>query len=290
MIKTATKLLIVCLTVSTLYAWDISGLGNVLDGVTSALKVADAAVKAAEDITPEQEYYIGRAVSATILKKYKLYKNDSLNDYISKVGLLLSLNSKLPYTYGGYSFAVLDSDEINAFAAPSGMIFITKGMLRICDSEDALAAVLAHEIAHVQNRHGIRSIEKGRITSFLTIAAGEGAKQFGGKDVAQITKIFEDSINDIVNTMVTNGYSRAYEYEADKDAIDILKKTGYENYKMLAMLENMKQGLAEHSGGFNDTHPAPQDRIDELKLIVSDDEQNIPTVRTARFAEATKKL
>lgn len=290
MIKTATKLLIVSLTVSTLYAWDISGLGNVLDGVTSALKVADAAVKAAEDITPEQEYYIGRAVSATILKKYKLYKNDSLNDYISKVGLLLSLNSKLPYTYGGYSFAVLDSDEINAFAAPSGMIFITKGMLRICDSEDALAAVLAHEIAHVQNRHGIRSIEKGRITSFLTIAAGEGAKQFGGKDVAQITKIFEDSINDIVNTMVTNGYSRAYEYEADKDAIDILKKTGYENYKMLAMLENMKQGLAEHSGGFNDTHPAPQDRIDELVLIISDDEQNIPTVRTARFAEATKKL
>lgn len=291
---------LLCAVTLSLHAWELPSLesvGGAISGVVphgdkivSAIKVGKAGMKAAEDITPEQEYYIGRAVSATILSKYKLYNNKTLTDYVSKIGLLLSMHSKMPYTYNGYNFAILDSDEINAFAAPSGMIFITKGMLKICDSEDALAAVLAHEIGHIENRHGVRSIEKGRITSFLTVAATEGAKQYAGGAVGELTSIFEDSINDIVNTMVTNGYSRAYEYEADKSAVEILKSAGYANSKIIDMLEGMEKGLKAHSGGFNDTHPAPQDRIDELKSVVKSSSGNIPSSRVSRFGAATKKI
>ena len=299
MLKIA-NLIIALVGASALCAWELPKLDSISealsgvvphgDKVKSAFTIGKAAAKAAEDITPEQEYYIGRAVSATILSKYKLYKNAQLTDYVSKVGVVLSLCSKTPYTFGGYSFAILDSEEINAFAAPSGMVFVTRGMVRLCDSEDALAAVLAHEIAHVQNRHGIRSIEKGRMTSLLSTVAGEGIKQYGNKNIGKLTTMFEGSINDIVNTMVTSGYSRAYEYEADKDAIEILKKAGYRTDKIVSMLENMKQGLKAHSGGFGSTHPNPQDRIDELKSSIGEAQELIPDVRTSRFGAEIKKL
>jgi beta-barrel assembly-enhancing protease len=292
------KISMICAMALSLNAFDFSSLGAIGDAVggtgnsklDSALKVVSAASKASEDITPEQEYYIGRAVSATILSKYKLYNNKKLTDYVSKIGTLLSMNSKMPYTYDGYSFALLDSEEINAFAAPSGMIFVTKGMLRLCDSEDALAAVLAHEIAHVQNRHGIKSIEKSRVTSLLTTVATEGAKQYGNKDTAKLTTIFQDSISDIVGTMVTSGYSKTTEFEADKDAIEILTRTGYRSDKIVVMLENMKKGLKEHSGGFGATHPSPDERIGQLKTALRADQPSIPSVRTSRFSAEIKKL
>lgn len=285
---------------SSLNGWELPALDKIgeaiggslphADKIKSAFTVGKAAAKAAEEITPEQEYYIGRAVSANILSKYKLYNDKKLTAYVSKIGLLLSTHSKAPYTFGGYSFAVLDSEEINAFASPGGMIFATKGMIRLCDSEDALAAVLAHEIAHVQNKHGIKSIEKGRLTSFFSTVAGEGLKHYGNKNIAQLTNIFEGSINDIVNTMLLNGYSKAYEYEADKDGVEILKKAGYKEDKILSMLENMKNGLKTHKGGFGSTHPDPKDRIEELKPIVGVTAEEIPSVRKERFAAETTKL
>jgi beta-barrel assembly-enhancing protease len=86
----------------------------------------------------------------------------------------------MPETFGGYHFLILDSDEINAFAAPGGLIFVTRGMLRCCDSEDAVAAVLAHEVGHVQHQHGIQTIRKPALTSAFTILAAEGAGPWAG--------------------------------------------------------------------------------------------------------------
>lgn len=100
---------------------------DIQKGINLGMKVYDAS----EEITPEQEYYIGRSVAASILNKYKIYNNTKLNSYVTSIGTLLAMHSPRPEIFGGYHFTVLDSDEINAFATPGGFIFITRGMINM---------------------------------------------------------------------------------------------------------------------------------------------------------------
>ncbi|MCK9197166.1 MAG: M48 family metalloprotease, partial [Syntrophales bacterium] len=174
----------------------------------SISKSTRAVSKSLEDFTPEQEYYIGRSVGATVLVKYQGLANTKANSYLNVLGQTLAQASDMPELFGGYHFLVLDSDDINAFATPGGHVFITRGLIRCCRNEDALAAVVAHEIGHIQLRHGMRAIEKARTTEALTILAQEGAKSFGSQQVAQLTQSFGGVISDITNTMIKNGYSR----------------------------------------------------------------------------------
>ena len=163
----------------------------------SIRKSSAALAKTFEDITPEQEYYIGRTVGATVIKAYPVYDDPKATAYLNRLGQSLARFSDKPETFAGYHFLVIDTDEVNAFAAPGGFIFISRGMIRLCSNEDELAAVLAHEIGHVQLQHGLQAIEKGRLSSALNVLAMEGAKSFGGKELAELTDAFEDSITDI---------------------------------------------------------------------------------------------
>ena len=235
----------------------------------SITKTTAAAAKAFESITPEQEYYIGRAVAATILQSYRPYDDKTVNHYLTVLGQALALASDRPETFGGYHFLVLDTDEINAFAAPGGLILVTRGLLRCCKYEDAVAAVLAHEIAHVQCQHGLKAIKKSRITAAVTVAAAEGAKQLGGQQLAELTKTFEDAVNDIIATLVNSGYSRATEREADREAVKLLKRVGYNPTALKEMLEEMQRRMKPTDGGFAKTHPEPAERIREIEPLLS---------------------
>lgn len=244
-------------------------------------RVSDAVSKAAETISPEQEYYIGRTVGAVITNKYRVYQNNAATDYINVMGQTLSKFSDMPETFGGYHFLILDSDEINAFAAPGGFIFISRGLLRCCKDEDAVAAVLAHEIGHIQYRHGIESIDDSRMTSAVTTVLAEGAKNLGGRDLANLTAAFEGSISDITNKLVTSGYSREYENQADKAAVTIMKRAGYTPGALVSMLEVMEKRMKPDGIDFAKTHPSPRSRIE----AVSD----IPGV-SSQYSENTKRL
>ena len=202
----------------------------------SIKKAGSAVEKTFESITPEQEYYIGRTVGAVIINKYRAYDNETANHYLNVLGQTLAQFSDRPETFGGYHFLLMDSNEINAFSAPGGLIFISRGMLSCCKSEDALAAVLAHEIGHVQHQHGLQAIKKSRLNSAFTILAAESAKQFGGKDLKNLTEAFEGSINDITATMMNSGYARSCEREADKSAVEIMRRAGYDPSGLTAML------------------------------------------------------
>jgi predicted Zn-dependent protease len=250
------------------------------DSITRSTK---AVGKTFEDITPEQEYFIGRAVAASVLYQYRPYDQAELDHYVNVVGQTLAQASNRPQTFGGYHFQVIDSPEINAFAAPGGLILVTRGMLRCCKSEDALAAVLAHEIAHVQNQDGLRAIKTSRLTSALTIIAAEGAKQYGGQELAQLTQAFEGSVGDVVNTLVTNGYSRELERQADEDAIAILKRVGYNPYALVDMLTVMKTQLKPGGAGFGKTHPDPQERISAIQTLAGKPGKTPPAARQSRF-------
>ena len=95
-----------------------------------------------EEITPEQEYYIGRAVAGTILEKYNVYNSAKMQKYLNEICSAIVINSDKPVLYKGYYVAILDTDEVNAFATSGGHILVSRGLLQCAKSEDALAAVL----------------------------------------------------------------------------------------------------------------------------------------------------
>lgn len=254
-------------------------------------RTATAFDKTFKDITPEQEYYIGRAVSATVLRTYQPLDQEAANRYLNVLGQALAQVSDKPETFAGYHFQILDSNEVNAFAAPGGFIMVSRGLLRCCTSEDAVAAVLAHEIGHVQGAHGLRAIKTDRLTSALTIMASEGAKTFGGEEVAELTKTFEGSIGDITSTMMNRGYSRGLEREADASAIKILRRVGYDSNALVDMLRQMKKNLKPGGLDFAKTHPDPEDRIADVQLLIGSASRSpIPAARQQRFATALGKI
>jgi len=254
-------------------------------------RASKAVAKTFADITPEQEYYIGRAVAATVLLTYKPYQNDMANRYLNLLGQTMASASDKPETFGGYHFLILDSDEINAFAAPGGFIFVSRGMLRLCQNEDDLAAVLAHEIGHVQHEHGLQAIKSSRLTSALTILAAEGTKSFGGEELAELTEVFEGSISDITSTMMNSGYARSAEREADESAIVIVKRVGYNPNGLVEMLKEMKKRLKPGGTDFAKTHPDPNDRIKDIEDILGRySVVSVPVVRQKRFERNLKGI
>lgn len=231
----------------------------------SIVKSGKAVARGFEDITPEQEYYIGRAVGASLLSQYPPFENRAANRYVNILGQALAQRSDLPETFNGYHFLILDTNEINAFAAPGGLIFVSRGMLRCCRNEDAVAAVLAHEIGHVEHRHGLQAIKKSRLTAALSTLAMEGAKNLGGRELAELTRTFENSITDITATLVNSGYSLAFEKQADNSAVTILQRIGYDPNGLVDMLDQMNTRLSPGSPGFGRTHPSPGVRIANIQ-------------------------
>ncbi len=260
------------------------------DYAESAIKSGEAVARSMEDFTPEQEYYIGRAVTATLFGTYRPLNNKAANEYVNTLGQSLALFSEMPLTYAGYHFQIVDSDEINAFAAPGGFILVTRGLIRCCPNETALAAVLAHEIAHVQNRDALRAIQKARITEALGIIGSETIKHTAGAELKQLTGIFADSVGDVMTGMVNNGYSRSYEYEADQGALGILDRAGYDPSGLVLMLQDMQSRLVSGRADFAKTHPAPADRIGKLAGLNAGAMAKEPSSRMSRFRKAVGSI
>lgn len=241
------------------------------------VKSGDAASKAAEEINPEQSYYIGRAVGATILGRYTLdMGNAELSAYLNRIVRALAVNSPLrqeldsssPFEpFNGYHVGILDSQEINAFATSGGHIFVTKGLIACAGSEDALAAVLAHEMAHIQLQHGIEAIKADRRKQVVTALAELAGTAAGGTALAEVTELFSESVTDVVNTLYT-GYTKEQEFTADALAVTFLASAGYEPSGLIEMLRTLAQAQASKPGGLSQTHPAPMERINNVQSRV----------------------
>lgn len=269
------------------------GIGGILSGdqVESILRGAKAVQKTWENLTPEQEYYIGRAVAAQVFQTYRPLDLPAANAYLNLLGQSLAVFSDRPETFGGYHFLLLDSDEINAFAAPGGLILVTRGMVRCCENEDELAAVVAHEICHVEKKHGLKAIKQGRLTEAFTIIAAESTAQSGNEQLASLTREFQGSVGDVVKTLTTSGYSRDQERDADAAAVRVLRHAGYPDNAMITMLERMDKRLADTRGlGFAKTHPSAHSRIDSLRDAIKGTGSVSDPVRQQRFSAAMQPL
>jgi predicted Zn-dependent protease len=248
----------------------IAGATGVIDQNTAnAISVSSKAIgSAAEEITPEQEDYIGRAVAAYLLSSYKIWNgNPALTSYLNLICTAITINSPRPDVYNGYHAAILDSNEINAFATSGGHIYITRGLISAAKSEDALAGVIAHEVAHIQLQHGIKAIKNSRATQAIIITGTSVTGAAAGMNVSQLTEVFNESIGEIVTTLVNNGYSQTQEFEADNTAMKLMASAGYNPSGLIDMLRELNS-VQRSGSGFGKTHPTPAQRITNAEKTV----------------------
>ena len=290
----ATLVLAGCQAVKQGAADIIASTGKVSQAdAESLVKTVDAVRTSFAEITEEEEYYIGRATAALILSKYKAYPNAALSGYINTMGTAIAYSSDRPETYGGYHFAVLDTGEVNAMAAPGGFIFVTKGLVERCPDEETLAAILAHEIGHVAERHGLQSIKKSRLIDAFKLIGGEASRQFDSETLAKVTGVFEGVLGDVVETLVERGYDRKFEYEADKLALSFAVRTGYSPDGLSEFLAGMEDNKPSGpAAGWFKTHPSAADRLARVKSGIGalGEVPAKDAARTARFSAAVKVL
>lgn len=274
-------------------------LGSTLLGSTGLVSSSQASAlfsaggklaKAATPLSEEEEYYLGRGVSAVILSRYQPLRNQPVQNYVSKVGATVAAYSNRPETFSGYHFMVLDSAEINAVSAPGGFVFISSGFLKLIHNEDELASVLAHEVGHIALGHGVKAISQSNLTQAVTILGKEAATSSATGVSAELVSVFGDSIKDVTNTLLTKGYSRGQEYDADHYAAELLKSAGYNSHELVSMLTTL-QAQGESSTGWYSTHPTPKKRISEVSEYLAQTEAKAgEETRTRRFKSALKSL
>lgn len=256
------------------------------DQKAAIINTEEAFRKSFEELTEEEEYYIGRAVAATILSRYKVYSHTNLTRYINRVGRAVSLASSRPEIYNGYRFMLLDTDEVNAFAAPGGFIFITRGMLALIRDEESLAAVLAHEVGHVAGRHGLGAIKKSRLVEAFAVLGKETGSAWNQKELIKLTEHFDGAVGDIVRALIEKGYSRSQEEEADRYAVQFAAAIGYEPEGLVRFLEKMEKSTKDSGKpGMLKTHPSAKDRRKSVAAAVKDrtSQGTDPAPRVARF-------
>ena len=233
-------------------------------------RVAEQAQKAMRPMTEQEENYLGRAVAATLLGQYRLERNEALTRYLNQIGRLVSLASDRPETYGGYHFAILDSPEVNALSCPGGIIFVTRGMLQKTRNEEELAAILAHEVAHVSHKDGLAAIQKALGAQVVTTLGTEATKKLSGADIAKLLSLFEGSVGDVVKTLMVKGYSRDQEGQADLGALTYTQRAGYNPNGLVQILETLGQGQTGAPQGILATHPGINERITKARAVISE--------------------
>ncbi len=280
---------------ATIGASVLSSTGYVDESQAKGFLLAGSkAIKSQEELTPEQEYYLGRAVSARVLAEYPPKLDPALTRYVNSVGQVVAAVSEVPETFGGYHFAVVQSQEINAFSAPGGFVFISRGLLERLKDEDSLAAVLAHEVAHIVHRDGVSAISNSNLFGALTEASRQAAAVGMSKssmpiDIGPLATIFSKSVTDLTERLLVTGYDRSQEYKADAYAVELLGRAGYGTDALARVLGAIENSTSAERGGWFDTHPAPDKRIEQLGE--GNRASSPPTAvaaRAARFAKSAR--
>lgn len=262
---------------------------------------------AKKDLTPENEYYVGRSVATNLLSRaqYKYIDSDAFHEgqlgkttaYVNAVGNVLASaamdsprKDDRPSPISGWHFVIVDDDTINAFSASGGFILVNKGLIKAAKSEDELAAVLAHEVAHTVRGHALGSIQKGRMAGVYKEMLNSTV-QLDEAQLGTLTKAFEGAMDDMINGMVVKGYSKETEFEADKVGIKILADAGYDPQAFIKLLERLEEKTGGGGGGFSATHPSAKDRIAKLKPEADKlGHKKVPKVRKERFEAAVAEL
>lgn len=224
-----------------------------------------------EDVKTEISF--GRDVAARVLGRTPLYKDKNQNRYVALIGTALASFSNRPEL--NYHFGVLDSDEINAYSAPGGYIFITRGALELAENEAELAAILAHEIAHIIERHIVDSLNIRAIDD--SGVAGLGRLIGASSDTARVA--LTQAIDEAIKILFEKGYSQQQELDSDRIATMMLANAGYDPMALHSYLGKAHSADFE-TDAINTTHPPSQARLISLENLIK--EEQLDQVQQAR--------
>ena len=228
-------------------------------------------------ITEADERKIGEMVSALVIADYGVFQDKAVTKYVTLLGTVLAKESKRPDLK--WEFIVLDTDGINAFAAPGGLVHITRGALGLIKSEAELAGVLAHEISHVAKRHTANSIEKNKRIGMATdIAAGSNA-------------YFDFLADAVYDNIVEKGFDLADESDADQEGVRLANKVGYNPSGLntfLTKLMERNSGAKPARNGLFASHPETQGRIKKLDEQIKKEKLTGTGIVQARYASTIR--
>jgi len=244
-----------------------------------AADVQQLASRLAEYDKPAKEAEVGYKTSANIVGASPVLADQAVNNYLTLVGKTLVKNS------GGdsyrWTFAAIDSPDINAFAAPGGYVFVTKGLLKALGSEDEVAAVLAHEISHVRLKHYVKVAKKQVLAEYAMKSLKEG--QADGQ---------LEAMSKAATLILAKGLDKQSEYEADFQAMRILAQSGYDPSALVDVLSTLEARSSDKGMAFLlSTHPSAAERIQSIGGCCVDAYQQYATRNQgtrARFDKAIK--
>ena len=271
--------------------------GRILDAGRQAVQSAQGS-PTSKEFSQEDEVALGNALTASFLGASPLHPDAGLQRYVNRVGKWVALHSEradLPWT-----FSVIDTETINAFAMPGGSIIVSSGLLKRLNNEAELAGVLAHEIAHVVRKHQLTAIQSNMKADFWksvgTSVAADHVKIGGGAVGSTVGNIAKPYILDAAGNVIKDGFflrplDRGLETDADQLAVVLATRAGYDPYGLAGAL----QMLAQYKGGGDaaslfSTHPSPTDRLADLERFMPTVEGHLkqPQLLEARFKQNVK--
>ena len=248
------------------------GFGSLGKTLDSAKALFDKGMKindAMREFTLQEEAALGEEMASNLLGAAPLYGDMPVQRYVNQVGQWVAAQGERKDL--SWRFAVLDDAEANAFAAPGGYVFITRGLLYSLRNEAELAGVLAHEIAHVLRKHQLAAIKKSLRTSlgtdFLTEKLEQKAFRSGN---GQLSPWFRDLAN-VGTQLYVRGLDKEDEFEADRMAVVLAARAGYNPYGLPAVLQTLQTVNADHAGLalLFKTHPPFNARLDALSAAMA---------------------
>ncbi len=282
-----------------------SDLQQVKEVSEKSAKVIKSIQSLSDEMTPEQEYFVGRSIATNILAKnqYRYLtkeaiargKLEGITAYVNQVGGLVAAAAQektrkgdRPAPLAGWHFVVVDSPEINAYASPGGYIFVTTGALKTARSEDELAGILGHEVAHVMRGHALGNIKQSRYANVGSEALqAAGSATLTPQQVEQLNGLMEGMIDDTLEAIFVKGYSRDTEFEADKLGVELAAAAGYDPGGMGRFLDNLASVQDTGKGGMFATHPKATDRRGKLAKTPA---SKVPGQRVQRYSAALAKM
>ena len=210
-------------------------------------------VNGASGISLADELKIGGAVAVDIVSRNNgLWQDAAATQRVALIGKSLAHYSSRQEL--NFRFGILNSDQINAYSAPGGYVFITAGLYHAVKDDNQLAAVLAHEIAHITRRHALKIISRGEFMKGLFAAGGSISN----------LDAFDNGISTISDTLMSKGFDSSTEYDADREGRALAARAGYPRDALLEFLTQLYQIKGDSKDAFS-THPPLSHRIERLK-------------------------
>lgn len=243
------------------WAGNVLGAALAPGAVASGDDLVQMLSQSLDQIDEPREIQIGQQLAAVLLGSKPLLADAALQRYVNQLGRWLSLQSSRPQL--PWTFAVLDDPGYNAFAAPGGFVFVTKGLVDRVADEGELAGILAHEITHVTERHHLIAMNSAARAGLLTRVIGSQLKK-------ELGSLVSSHLLALGRNVYTQGLSQQDEFDADRGGVALATRSGLEPYGLVAALQQLRSAAPDDAlfALTFSTHPPAQTRLDQLEVAM----------------------